>query len=327
MKRVIFSLFAITVLLANSQVCADETQTVVAQDEQQTAVNEWPADTRYDLGNVIVSATKTETYQAEIGSSTTVITSEDIKKKGKREVLSVLRDVPGLAVSQNGTNGGTTSVFLRGAGSGHTLVMIDGVEVNDPIASGRSFDFTNLLTDNIERIEIVRGPQSTLYGSDAMAGVINIITKKGTGKPQVEASFEGGSHNTFMEYVGFSGTANDKFNYSLSATRLDSGGLSKSYKGAEKDPYHNSSFSTKLGYKILDNTELSLSAIYTNARTGLDGGGNTDVENYTAWSKDLSSRFAVDQSLFSVKTSKKTTPRTGIRETIRSLNGRIIFLR
>lgn len=299
MKRVIFSLFAITVLLANSQVCADETQTVVAQDEQQTAVNEWPADTRYDLGNVIVSATKTETYQAEIGSSTTVITSEDIKKKGKREVLSVLRDVPGLAVSQNGTNGGTTSVFLRGAGSGHTLVMIDGVEVNDPIASGRSFDFTNLLTDNIERIEIVRGPQSTLYGSDAMAGVINIITKKGTGKPQVEASFEGGSHNTFMEYVGFSGTANDKFNYSLSATRLDSGGLSKSYKGAEKDPYHNSSFSTKLGYKILDNTELSLSAIYTNARTGLDGGGNTDVENYTAWSKDLSSRFAVDQSLFS----------------------------
>jgi len=296
MKKKILSFVFLAILLMVGQTWADETQAAGTKKESVTDTKE-TANVNYDLGNVIVSATKTETYQAEIGSSTTVITAEDIKKTGKRTVQAVLRDVPGLTVMQNGVQGGLTSVYLRGAGAGQTLVMIDGVEVNDPIDSSRSFNFANLLTDNIERIEIVRGPQSTLYGSDAMAGVINIITKKGTGKPKVESSFEGGSHNTFTEYLGLSGTALDKFDYSFSATRLDSGGISKAYNGSEKDPYHNTALSTKLGYKVLDNAALSLSVAYTDAKTGLDGGANTDTENYTAWSKDLASRFAFDQSI------------------------------
>jgi vitamin B12 transporter len=162
---------------------------VWAEEEKDTVV-------KYDLGNVIVSATKTEVYQAEVGSSTTVITAENIKKNQKRTVQEVLRDVPGVTVSQSGAFGGAVSIYLRGAKAGQTLVMIDGIEMNDPIDGERAFNFANLNTDNIERIEVVRGPQSTLYGSDAMAGVINIITKKGKVKPEFTGYFEGGSHNT-----------------------------------------------------------------------------------------------------------------------------------
>jgi len=249
------------------------------------------------LGNVIVSATKTEIYQAEIGSSTTVITAEDIEKTGKRTVEEVLRDVPGLTVMQTGALGGGVSVFIRGANSAQTLVMIDGVEMNDPIDSSRAFNFANLLTDNVERIEIVRGPQSTLYGSDAMAGVINIVTKKGIGKPNVEGSFEGGSHNTFTENLALRGTAIDKLDYSFSATHVDSSGISKAYNGSEKDPYHNLSLSSSVGYKVLDNAKLSAVVNYTDAVTGIDNGANKDVSNYTSWSRDLASKVAFDQAI------------------------------
>jgi len=171
-----------------------------AEERKETSI-------KYDLGEIIVTATKTEGYQAEVGSSTTVITAKDLEKTGKRTVGEILRNVPGVSVVQNSAFGGLTSVYLRGSKPGHTLVLIDGVEVNDPMATDRSFDFAHLTTDNIKRIEIVRGPQSTLYGSDAIGGVINIITKKGKGKPKFSASSEAGSHKTFKEFIGLTGEA------------------------------------------------------------------------------------------------------------------------
>jgi vitamin B12 transporter len=206
---------------------------------------------KYYIGEVIVTATKTEQSQGEVGSSTTVITAEDLKKTGKKSVGEVLRDVPGVAVMQNGAFGGSTSVYLRGSKPGHTLVLIDGVEVNDPISTDRSFDFAHFTTDNIERIEVVSGPQSTLYGSDAMGGVINIITKKGKGRPKFELSSEGGSHQTFRESIGFGG-GTEKLNYSISALRLDSEGISKAIDGSEEDGYENTTISSKTGYRIFD---------------------------------------------------------------------------
>ncbi|MFA5345800.1 MAG: TonB-dependent receptor [Candidatus Omnitrophota bacterium] len=304
MRRVIFSFIAMGVLIAVNQAWIDKAKAASAEEEPAASASEEEiSGIKYDLGNVIVSATKTETYQAEIGSSTTVITSEDIKKSGKRDVEAVLRDVPGLTVIQTGAQGGLTSVYMRGAGAGQTLVMIDGVEVNDPIEASRTFDFAHLLTDNIERIEIVRGPQSTLYGSDAMAGIINIVTKKGTGKPQVEGSFEGGSHGTFTEYFGLRGTALDKLDYSFSATCLNSSGISVAEGGSENDPYYNLSLSSKLGYKIFDNAQASLVVNYIDARKSIDAYNNfspyqlIDMPNYTSWSKDLSTKFAFDQSI------------------------------
>ncbi len=207
------------------------------------------SDVTHTLGEIIVTATKTEIYPGEVGSSTTVVTADEIKKSGKRTVAEVLRDLPSVAIMQTGALGGQVSIYLRGAKPGQTLVMIDGVEVNDPMSTDRSFDFAHLTTDNIERIEVVRGPQSTLYGSDAMAGVINIITKKGKGRPMVVASFEGGSHNTFRENLSSSGSI-DKFNYSLSVSRLDSDNISSAAGGSEKDPYQNTGVFSKIGYKI-----------------------------------------------------------------------------
>lgn len=253
---------------------------------------------KYDLGKIIVSATKTPAYQAEIGSSTTVITAEDIRKTGKRTVLEVLQNVPSLTVMQNSAFGGPTSVYLRGAKPGHTLVLIDGVEVNDPMGIDRAFDFAHLTTDNIERIEIVRGPQSPLYGSDAIAGVINIITKKGVGKTKISSYLEAGSYNTWKESLDLSGSK-DKFNYSLSLLRLDSDGISKAAGGTENDPYKNTTISSKIGYNF-GNSELSLTSHFTDAVTSIDDDSYEDDPNYTAWLKEISSKLEFEQSINSL---------------------------
>ena len=115
-----------------------------------------------ELEPVVVTATKTEVPIKDATSSVTVITEEEIQAKKAKTVSDVLRDVPGLDVTQTGGPGGLTSVFMRGGNSSHTLVLIDGVRVNDPTTG--EFNFADLTVDNIERIEIVRGPQSTLYG-------------------------------------------------------------------------------------------------------------------------------------------------------------------
>jgi len=152
-----------------------------------------------DVDKVIVTATRIETPVDEVGSDVTVIDKDKIKKSQKKTVAGLLRDVGSLDVVRTGGPGSMTSVFIRGAKSEHTLVMIDGIEMNDPISAGRSFNFADLTVDNIERIEIIKGPQSTLYGSDAMGGVINIITKKGSGKPHVFLNGEAGSFSTYRE--------------------------------------------------------------------------------------------------------------------------------
>ncbi|MCD6093312.1 MAG: TonB-dependent receptor [Candidatus Omnitrophica bacterium] len=250
----------------------------------------------YQLGKIVVTATKTEQYQAEVGSSTTVITTKDIEKTGKRTVGEILQDVLGISVVRNSAFGGLTSVYLRGSKPGHTLVLIDGVEVNDPMATDRSFNFAHLTTDNIERIEIVRGPQSTLYGSDAIGGVINIITKKGKGKPKFSISSEAGSHKTFKEFIGLTGEA-ENLSYSVSASRLDSEGISKAADGSEKDGYENATLSSKIDWKIFDNSQLSFVARFTDSQTDLDDGGYEDDPNYTAWWRNFVSKVSFNQAI------------------------------
>ena len=131
------------------------------------------------LPTVVVTPTRLPTPENEVGSSITVITDEEIQRKQQRTLPDALRDVPGLNVVQNGGPGGLTSVFIRGANSNQTKVFIDGIDATDP-ATG-TFNFEHILTWDIERVEVVRGPQGGLYGADAIGGVINIITKRGVG--------------------------------------------------------------------------------------------------------------------------------------------------
>ncbi|MGA7487215.1 MAG: TonB-dependent receptor plug domain-containing protein, partial [Xanthobacteraceae bacterium] len=126
---------------------------------------------------VVYSPTAIPTPARDIASSVTVITAADIEREQRRTVPDALANVPGLNVVQSGGPGGQTSVFMRGTNSNQVKVLIDGIDASDPSNPNRSFDFGQLLTADIERIEVLRGPQSGLYGADAIGGVISIITK------------------------------------------------------------------------------------------------------------------------------------------------------
>lgn len=139
---------------------------------------------------VVVTATLTPEEEAQVGTAVTVITREEIERSGARTVLELLRLVPGLDVVRSGGDGAISSVFLRGTNSGHALVLVDGVRVNPVYFPG--YDFAQWTTESIERIEIVRGPYSPLYGSDAIGGVIQIFTRAGGTGPFLRVGIEGG---------------------------------------------------------------------------------------------------------------------------------------
>jgi len=261
------------------------------------------------LEKVVVTATRVETPIEEIASSMTVISSKEIERKKKATVSEVLKGIEGLDVVQTSGVGRDTSIFIRGANSEHTLVMIDGVEVNDPISPGRSYDFAHLTVDNIERIEVIRGPQSTLYGSDAIGGVINIITKKGEGRPKFFASAEGGTFMTFRESTGVSG-GNRWINYSLGLSRFDTNGISAANKkdgNYERDGYKNSSLSARLGFAPQENLDVDFIFHYIDAKTDLDnsGGAGGDDPNYVQKSKQLLFKTQVGLSLFDHRWTQK----------------------
>jgi len=255
-----------------------------------------------DVDKVIVTATRIETPVDEVGSDVTVIDKDKIKKSQKKTVAGLLRDVGSLDVVRTGGPGSMTSVFIRGAKSEHTLVMIDGIEMNDPISAGRSFNFADLTVDNIERIEIIKGPQSTLYGSDAMGGVINIITKKGSGKPHVFLNGEAGSFSTYRESAGVSG-GTSLVNYSLSLSREDTDGISSAAAkdgNTEADGYENTTVAGRFGLTPLENLSFDLTARYTDARHDIDNGGGTGMDdpNNTTESKKFYFRTAASLFLF-----------------------------
>jgi vitamin B12 transporter len=178
------------------------------------------------LPDLVVTATRTPLAISQAGSAISVITSEEIARESPKSVANAFRRVPGLSVVETGGPGGTTSVRIRGGEARHTLVLIDGIRVNDPSSGSAEFDFANLVATDIERIEVLRGPQSALYGSDAMGGVINIITRKGKGAPRVSASVEGGSYGTKAARAAVSGSSGP-LSYAFSATGFDTAGFSR----------------------------------------------------------------------------------------------------
>ncbi|WP_041373430.1 TonB-dependent receptor plug domain-containing protein [Phenylobacterium zucineum] len=158
------------------------------------------------VDDVVVTANRRPTPADAVGSSVTVIRRDDIERFQWRSLPEALQLSPGLNVVQTGGTGGRASVFIRGANANHTKVLIDGVDANDP-SQGGVFDFGAILTSDIERIEVLRGPQSGLYGSDAIGGVVNIVTRPPGGPLRLRARLEGGAHETFDQGAGVSGQA------------------------------------------------------------------------------------------------------------------------
>lgn len=186
-----------------------------------------------DVDNIIVTASRTPVAAPQTGMSISVIDREQIELRQARYVTDVLRAVPGFSVSHTGGPGAQTQVRVRGAEANHVLVLIDGMRANDP-ASGDEFRWEFLSTNNVERIEIVRGPQSALWGSDAVAAVVNVITRHGDNAGRIDAFAEGGSHDTVN--AGLSGaTSGDNWSLAFGVEQLDSDGTNISRVGGERD--------------------------------------------------------------------------------------------
>jgi len=168
-----------------------------------------------DEEQVVVIATRTPKAAEQLGSSVTLLDQQDIRESQKVSIFDLLRTTPGISVSRNGGLGTVSTLRIRGAESGQTLVLVDGIKVNDLSSPGGEFNFANLTSASIERIEILRGPQSTLYGSDAIGGVINIITKKADKPFSASGFFEGGSFGTANGGLTF-GVKQDRFSGTLS---------------------------------------------------------------------------------------------------------------
>ena len=231
----------------------------------------WAEDDKEELKSIEITATRTSIEEDNPASALTVITQEEIQKKQHMQVRDILREQMGINIVTPGPMGGTSTLFMRGAGSQSSLVLIDGVQVKSNTSG--SFDFSNLQMDNIERIEILRGPQSTLWGADAVGGVINIVTKRGKGKPTHSLAFEAGSFATFKETLSSSG-ALQEFDYAVTASRTVSEGFSSFNEdrgGTEDDAYENTTFSSRTGYNFLEDGRVELIGRYTQARREFDG--------------------------------------------------------
>jgi outer membrane cobalamin receptor len=187
---------------------------------------------------VIVSASLGGALAPQIGSSVSLVSKQDIDDRGAQNALEIIRGIPGIEVNQTGRRGGVTGVYIRGGESKYNAVMVDGIPLND---FGGSFDMASLPADGIERVEITRGPQSALYGSNAVTGVINIISNRGEGAPSFTALAEGGSNYTRRFATGGSGLTRG-FSWSYNLSRLDSDGV------VANDRYRNQSAFLSLGY-------------------------------------------------------------------------------
>ncbi len=213
------------------------------------------------LPPVVVTATRVETPQEQVTTSLSVITSEDIRAQRAVTVEEVLRNVAGVDVIQSGSRGNTTSVFIRGSNSNQVLVLVDGMEVNSVTAG--LFDLAHLLPDNVERIEVLRGAGGALYGSKAVGGVVNIITKKGQGRPQIALSAEGGNGGSHREVMGLSGSYG-ALSYSLSPSYLRTGGFR-----SMNDGYRNGAVSARLDYDAIQDGALKAILTMTDTSLGL----------------------------------------------------------
>ena len=209
---------------------------------------------------------------AKQGSSVSVVTGAELEAQQIRHVGDALRSLPGVSVSRTGSFGGLTQVRLRGAEGNHTLVLIDGIEVNDP--TNGEFDFSSLSTDQIERIEIIRGAQSGIWGSNALGGVINIVTRNGVGPLKLELTGEGGSFSTVGAGASLSGGTKG-FHGRISYNERRTEGFNVAPFGSEEDGSDLKVFSLNGGVQITD--ALSVSVLLRNSRkTGdrdSEGGG------------------------------------------------------
>ena len=250
----------------------------------QAIYSRQPDSVKTVFDEIIVTATKSATPLYAIGSSISIITSKEIAERQLHTVVDILRGEPGLSIIEQGGPGKLANVFIRGSNTNHALVVVDGVTMNDASSPNNAFDFSSLNTNDVERIEIVRGPQSTLYGSDALAGIINIITKQGSGKSRYFVNSEGGSNGYYRGNISALGSLGI-LNYYVAASKNGSDGISasdKKFGNKEKDGYKNNSLAARIGLDLPLGLKADLVYKFFQSETSLDQSEKFgDDPNYT----------------------------------------------
>jgi len=262
--------------------CAAATAAIVAVSCCQDNARAQPAAER--LPELVVTADRISESLDRTGSSISVVSGETVATSNPGSLVDALRSVPGLDISENGGPGGTANVRIRGGNSGQALVMIDGIRVNDPTAASGDFEFAMFTPSAIERIEVLKGPQSALYGSDAMTGVINVITKKGSGPAQFNVRTEAGSYGTAVTQGSLTGS-NGPWSYAFTGGGQHSNGFSRygyripaleaRYPNLERDGFDRLGGSARIGYDAGEGIRLESGIVSSFTRSAYDAGTGT----------------------------------------------------
>lgn len=258
-----------------------------------------------DLETITVRASSLNEDTPEVSPSVSILESQEIEQHHAATVAEILRALPGVDVVSQGSVGQVTSIFIRGARSEDTLVLIDGIVANDMMAPSGGYDFANLSPINIERIEVYRGPQTVRFGNGSLGGVINIITKQGQGPLQGRYFFEAGSYNTQHAALGLSGQK-EQFGYSLAIDGLKTNGFSSADKhlgNTEDDGAEMFSASGKLAWTPEENSSVTGTVRYAQSESDRDnrGGVGGDDSNATGKFRQTTAGILGSQRFFDKK--------------------------
>lgn len=274
MKRIFFVLAAVII----------STQLKAQQDTTQ-------------LEEAVITASKYERKQAETGKVMTVISRQELERNSGRTLAELLNTTTGVNIVGANNNAGTNlTTSIRGSAAGNVLILIDGIPVNDPSVITNYFDLNFMVTDQAERIEILKGGQSTLYGSDAVAGVINIISRQQRQNGvKINGSFTGGSFNTLKQHIGLNGR-NNKTSYGINYTHTSADGFSSAYDSSgsgtfDKDGLNQHTLAARLGFPLSKSITADFSGTYNHYKTDLDAAAFTDERDFTAVNQNK--QFAV----------------------------------
>lgn len=277
MKKIFFVVAAIII--------SSQLQAQVVKQQEDTVIR--------SLSEVVLTASKTPLKQSQTGKVVTVIDQKMIANNVGRTVSELLNTQAGIFINGANNNFGTnTDIFFRGAGNGNMLVVVDGIPVFDPAApTSKTIDLNNISLDQIERIEIVKGGQSTLWGSDAIAGVVHIFLKKNTDKKiAVTGSASYGSFNTLRGNIGVNGTIN-KLGYRLQYGYTGTDGISVAYdstgnKGFDDDEFKQHTAMAELNYQLTNALLFRVFENYSTYKAGLDARAFNDDKDYTTRNKN-----------------------------------------
>ncbi|MEN5147662.1 TonB-dependent receptor plug domain-containing protein [Brevundimonas diminuta] len=273
MNRTAFATLAAASLLAAAPAFAD-----APVDQQAAAPDVAGRAGASAVEDVVVTANRSAQPIERVGASVTVLTQAAIEARQTPAVVELLAQTPGVSYTRNGGPGTATTLRIRGAEGHHTVVLIDGVKLNDPSSTQGGFNFGNLLIGDTARIEVLRGAQSTLWGSQAIGGVVNIVTAEPTEALQGSLDAEAGSHGTTY-FRGGVGGAGERVSWRLAASRYDTDGYSSYAAGKEDDGYSNTGLSGRLNVKVTDAVSLDLRSVWSSGRNDFDA-YNGDSREY-----------------------------------------------